>query len=220
GGPDPRRLAHRGLSGRLGGSVRPRGAPVPVPLARRRWALFALFFLPGLCMSSWVTRTPAVRDLLEASTAEMGMVLFGLSVGSVIGILSSGPLAMRLGARPVVLLGSVLIVVAMPTIAVGAIAGMPLLAAFGLALFGGGMGGGEVAMNVEGADVETLGKRPFLPALHGCFSLGTVIGAGLGILANAASFSVVTHLVLIGVLGTGLITWTLRSIPAGTGLVS
>lgn len=193
---------------------------MPLPLRRRRWALFALFFLPGLCMSSWVTRTPAVRDLLEASTAEMGMVLFGLSVGSMIGILSSGPLVMRLGARPVVLLGSVLIVVAMPTIATGAIAGMPLLAAFGLALFGGGMGGGEVAMNVEGADVEALGKRPFLPALHGCFSLGTVIGAGLGILANAAAFSVVTHLVLIGILGTGLITWALRSIPAGTGLVS
>ena len=193
---------------------------MPIPLRRRRWALFALFFLPGLCMSSWVTRTPAVRDLLEASTAEMGMVLFGLSVGSMIGILSSGPLVMRLGARPVVLLGSVLIVVAMPTIAAGAIAGMPLLAAFGLALFGGGMGGGEVAMNVEGADVEALGTRPFLPALHGCFSLGTVIGAGLGILANAASFSVVTHLVLIGILGTGLITWALRSIPAGTGLVS
>ena len=42
------------------------------------------------------------------------------------------------------------------------------------------MGGGEVAMNVEGAEVERLSGRPFLPALHGCFSLGTVIGAGLG----------------------------------------
>jgi hypothetical protein len=53
---------------------------------RRRSALFALFFLPGLSISSWVTRTPAIRDLLGASTAEVGLVLLGLSVGSMAGI--------------------------------------------------------------------------------------------------------------------------------------
>ena len=193
---------------------------MPVSLRRRRWALYALFLLPGLSMAAWVTRTPAVRDLLDASTAQMGLVLFGLSVGSMTGILSSGPLVMRLGTRPVVAAGSTLIVVAMPTIALGAVSGMPLLTAFGLALFGAGMGGGEVAMNVEGADVERLGGRPFLPALHGCFSLGTVLGAGLGIAANAVQFSVVAHLVLIAVLGAGLLVWALRAIPAGVGQVT
>ncbi len=59
-------------------------------IAQRRWALFALFFLPGIGIASWVTRTPAIRDALGASTQEMGLVLFGLSVGSMVGILSSG----------------------------------------------------------------------------------------------------------------------------------
>jgi len=193
---------------------------VPVSLARRRWALSALFLLPGLCVSSWVTRTPAVRDLLDASTAQMGLVLFGLSVGSMAGILSSGPLVMRWGTRPVVATGSGLIVLAMPVIAIGAAAGLPLLTAAGLALFGAGMGGGEVAMNIEGADVERLGGRPFLPALHGCFSLGTVIGAVLGILANAVSFPVVAHLVLAGVLGAALLVWAMRAIAPGVGRVA
>jgi fucose permease len=186
-------------------------------LRRRRFALYALFLLPGLSMSAWVTRTPAVRDLLDASTAQMGLVLFGLSIGSMLGILSSGPLVMRLGTRPVVLLGSLLVVAALPTIAVGAATGQPLLTAFGLALFGGGMGGGEVAMNVEGADVEKLGGRSFLPSLHGCFSLGTVIGAVLGILANAAGFPVVPHLVATAAVGAALLAWAMRAIPAGTG---
>ncbi|HEX7349874.1 MFS transporter [Brachybacterium sp.] len=193
---------------------------LPVSLRARRWALYALFLLPGLSMSAWVTRTPAVRDLLDASTAQMGLVLFGLSVGSMIGILSSGPLVMRLGTRPVVTVGSGLVVIALPVIALGAVTGQPLLTAAGLALFGAGMGGGEVAMNVEGADVERLGGRPFLPALHGCFSLGTVIGAGLGILANAARFPVLPHLVLTSVVGLGLLLWALRSIPAGVGRVT
>ncbi len=47
------------------------------------------FFIPGLLMASWATRTPAIRDLLALSTAEMGVVLFGLSVGSMSGILCS-----------------------------------------------------------------------------------------------------------------------------------
>lgn len=189
-------------------------------LRRRRWALFALFLLPGLSMAAWVTRTPDVRDLLGASTAQMGLVLFGLSVGSMTGILSSGPLVMRLGTRPVVLLGSALVVLALPTIAVGAVTGQALLTAFGLALFGAGMGGGEVAMNVEGAEVERLSGRPFLPALHGCFSLGTVIGAGLGILANAVRFPVIAHLGLTALVGAGLLVWAVRAIPAGTGRLS
>ena len=195
-------------------------SPVLPSLRRRRWALYALFLLPGLSMSAWVTRTPAVRDLLEASTAQMGLVLFGLSVGSMAGILSSGPLVMRLGTRPVVILGSTLVVVALPTIALGAGAGLPLLTAVGLALFGGGMGGGEVAMNVEGADVERLGGRSFLPALHGCFSLGTVIGAVLGILANAAGFPVVPHLVATAAVGAGLLLWAMRAVPSGVGKVT
>lgn len=75
-------------------------------------------------------------------------------------------------------------------------------------------------MNIEGADVERIGGRPFLPALHGCFSLGTVIGAGLGILANAAHFPVAAHLSLTGALGAAMLIWALRSIPVGTGLVT
>src|SRR5699024_3851752 len=133
------RSANRGLSLRT--LVRVTSSPA-TSLRRRRYALYALFLLPGLSMSPWVTRTPAVRDLLEASTAQMGLVLFGLSIGSMLGILSSGPLVMRLGTRPVVLAGSTLVVVALPTIALGASAGQPLVTAFGLALFGGGMGGG------------------------------------------------------------------------------
>ena len=58
-------------------------------LKRRTWALFMFFFLPGLLMASWATRTPAIRDILSVSIAEMGGVLFGLSIGSMSGILCS-----------------------------------------------------------------------------------------------------------------------------------
>lgn len=70
-------------------------------IQKRRLALFAFFFIPGLSMASWVTRTPAIRDSLGVSIAEMGAVLFGLSVGSMTGILSAGALVGRFGTRRV-----------------------------------------------------------------------------------------------------------------------
>ncbi|MGY5765158.1 MFS transporter [Brachybacterium sp. DNPG3] len=188
-------------------------------LSRRRWSLFSFYLLSGLSVASWVTRTPAIRDLLDASTAQMGIVLFGLSIGSMAGILSSGPLVVRFGGRPVIVAGASSLIAAMPVIAVGAAIGSPLLTMIGLILFGAGIGGAEVAMNVEGAEVERLGGKPFLPLLHGGFSLGTVIGALLGILANAAGFPVVAHLVLIGIAGALLMAWAIPGIPAGTGRV-
>jgi fucose permease len=193
---------------------------VSVSIARRRWALFALFLMPGLAISSWVTRTPAIRDLLGASTAQMGAVLFGLSAGSMAGILSSGALVGRFGARPVIAVGSAGVVLSMPAVGVGAASSSPPAVALGLALFGAGVGAAEVAMNIEGAAVEEATRRPFLPAMHGCFSLGTVIGAVLGILATGTGFSVVAHLLLIGAACLLLFLWGIRSVPPGTGRVT
>ncbi len=72
-------------------------------LKRRTRALFMFFFLPGLLMASWATRTPAIRDILSVSIAEMGGVLFGLSIGSMSGILCSAWLVKRFGTRNVIL---------------------------------------------------------------------------------------------------------------------
>ncbi len=169
-------------------------------LQHRRFALCAMFFIPGLAISSWVTRTPAIRDALSASTAEMGLVLLGLSIGSMTGILSSGPLSARLGTRRVIVTGMIFLIASMLTVGVGALAGNAIIVGAGLALFGLGMGGSEVALNVDGADLEARLGKPVLPLTHGFFSLGTVAGASMGIAFTAANFSVVIHLCSIAVL--------------------
>ncbi|MEV0220626.1 MFS transporter [Streptomyces sp. NPDC050704] len=185
---------------------------------RRRQALFLLFFLPGIAMSSWVTRTPDVRDQLGLSTGQMGLTLFGLSVGSMIGILCSGRYVSRFGTRPVIALGTLLIIAGTVVIGVGsAVSSAPLVAA-GLCLFGAGMGGGEVAVNVDGADVERITGTVVLPTLHGCFSLGTVIGGSAGMAATAAAFPVHWHLMVVALIATGILVHALRAVPAGVGI--
>lgn len=184
---------------------------------RRRAALFLFFLIPGLSISSWVTRTPDIRDQLDVSTAQMGIVLFGLSVGSMIGILSSGTLVARFGTRPVMGAATLLIILSMAVIGLGTMLSSAPVTTAGLFLFGAGMGGGEVAINIDGAEVEQITGRTVLPTLHGFFSLGTVVGAALGILCTAVSFPVQWHLTAMAVVTAAMFAYAFRAIPHAVG---
>lgn len=71
----------------------------------------------------------------------------------------------------------------------------------------------------SGAEVERGLGQPFLPRLHGFFSLGTVIGATAGIVFTALSFSVLLHLLIVGALTLALFVVSIRQLPAHTGKV-
>ncbi|MFD6200722.1 MFS transporter [Streptomyces rubiginosohelvolus] len=194
----------------------------PLPImdsATRRWraALFLFMLATGVSMASWVARTPAVRDALEVSTGAMGLVLFGLSIGSMAGVLASGGLVRRHGGRLVITVGAVLLVAGLLVIAGGAALEVSGGVFGGLALFGAGMGLAEVAFNIEGAAVERTVGRPVLPVLHGCFSLGTVVGALLGMGLTAVRFPVGWHLAAVALAVAAAGVWTVRAVPAGTG---
>lgn len=192
----------------------------PVVDARtRRWraALFLFMLATGVSMASWVARTPAVRDALDVSTGAMGLVLFGLSVGSMAGVLVSGGLVRRHGGRAVIRSGAGLLVAGLLVIAGGAALEVSGGVFGGLALFGAGLGLAEVAFNIEGAAVERTVGRPVLPVLHGCFSLGTVVGALLGMGLTAVRFPVGWHLAAVAVAVAAAGIWTVRAIPPGTG---
>ncbi|MEU7348494.1 MFS transporter [Streptomyces bacillaris] len=192
----------------------------PVVDARtRRWraALFLFMLATGVSMASWVARTPAVRDALDVSTGAMGLVLFGLSVGSMAGVLVSGGLVRRHGGRTVITFSAGLLVAGLLVIAGGAALEVSGGVFGGLALFGAGLGLAEVAFNIEGAAVERTVGRPVLPVLHGCFSLGTVVGALLGMGLTAIRFPVGWHLAAVAVAVAAAGIWTVRAILPGTG---
>jgi fucose permease len=179
----------------------------------RRNALFLIFALPGITISSWVTRTPDIRDLLGASTAVMGLVLAGLSVGSMIGILLSGSVVARFGTRPVIFTGLVFVSLGAALIATGSMLESEWLVAAGLASFGFGMGGSEVAINVEGAAVEGLLGKSTMPIFHGFYSLGTAVGAAIGLAFAAFRVPVALHLVIVAVAVLAALIAGIRYVP-------
>ncbi|MBH0765294.1 MFS transporter [Salmonella enterica] len=186
-------------------------------LKRRTWALFMFFFLPGLLMASWATRTPAIRDILSVSTAEMGAVLFGLSIGSMSGILCSAWLVKRFGTRKVIRTTMTCAVTGMVILSVALWCASPLIFALGLAVFGASFGAAEVAINVEGAAVERELNKTVLPMMHGFYSFGTLVGAGVGMALTALSVPANIHIILAAAVAIAPIFIAIRAIPDGTG---
>jgi fucose permease len=166
-------------------------------------AVAVVFGVNGFSMATWASRLPAIRSDLGLTTQRLGFVLLTLSVGSVLMLTLSGAFVRRFGpARTVA--GSV--VVSMLGLAVIGLAPSVGALAAGLALLGAGIGSWDVAMNVEGAEVERRLQRSIMSRFHAAFSLGTIAGAGVGALAATVDLPLRVHLpgvaliVLVGAL--------------------
>ena len=186
-------------------------------LRLRLFALFMFFFIPGLLMASWATRTPAIRDVLSVSTAEMGIVLFGLSIGSMSGILCSAWLVKRFGTRQVIRTTMCCAVLGMIVLSVALWMASALLFALGLMVFGASFGSAEVAINVEGASVEREMNKTVLPMMHGFYSLGTLTGAGVGMVLTALGVAANLHILLAALVCIIPILTGISAIPDGNG---
>jgi predicted MFS family arabinose efflux permease len=148
----------------------------------------------------------------------MGWILFGLAVGSIIGLLSASHLIAYKGGRFVMVAG--LAVSSIGIVVVG-ISGTWLtngIAVFlGLAVFGFGNGICDVAMNVEGTAVERAAQKSLLTGFHAAFSVGTLLGAMAGSAVIKAGISVPVHMALVMAVIVLSVLYLYRLVPAGTG---
>jgi fucose permease len=166
-----------------------------------RNAVFAIFGLCGIGLSSWVARTPSVRDSLHASTSEMGWIVFGLAAGSIAGLIFSSHVLVHFGSARTIAGAVICSAIGLSFAGFGATVFVsPGPVVLGLAVFGAGTGMCDVSMNVEGAANERVLGRTVMPLFHAAFSVGTVAGAALGALAELAHIPIAAHLGVIAVL--------------------
>ncbi|MGO4950124.1 MFS transporter [Paenibacillus sp. DRB1-1] len=180
--------------------------------------LFLLFALPGVAFASWVSRTPIIRDILHVLTAEMGIIIFVLAAGSLVGLLSAGNMISRIGGRAVILGSAILIVIGFVIVGLGTAFSLTSIVFAGLVIFGGGYGTAEVALNVEGSAVENQLQKTLLPAFHGSFSMGTLVGAAIGSGAAALHIPVVVHFGAMAVMIAAVTFYFYRFLPRDTGI--
>ena len=99
-----------------------------------RNALFLVFTLCGIGLASWVARVPAVRDALGVSLEQMGILIFGIAAGSIVGLLASSHVVARFGARATLTGGMITNAVGLAVAGFGATVGPSFAVAFGLTL--------------------------------------------------------------------------------------
>ena len=61
-------------------------------------------------------------------------------------------------------------------------------------------GAWDVAMNIQGSYVERAADRPWMSRYHACWSVGSIVGAGVGALAAWAGMGVTLHFALVATL--------------------
>ena len=176
------RVGIRGYCGwvRSSGAPRARRTRLPHPpgrIRRARWGVSAHFLVMGLTAGVWMARIPAVKAQAHLSDGTLGVALFAVPVGLVLGAALAERLIDRVGSAPVARVcgvGGCLLSVT-PGLARNLAELMAALLAIGIAA-----GTLDVAQNAQGVRVEAAYGRPVMTSMHAFFSLGGIAGALIG----------------------------------------
>jgi predicted MFS family arabinose efflux permease len=142
-----------------------------------RWAVAALFFMNGFLSGSWAPQIPVFQQRLGISEFTLGLLILLFGVGAIVAMPWSGYLMSRHGSRRVVLSFAGVAAFALLFVA---LAPNVALAAVAMLLFGGLIGGMDVAMNANAVAVERHMSRAIMSSSHAFWSLGGFFGGGAG----------------------------------------
>ena len=77
-------------------------------LNRVRLSTSLFFFGMGFCFSTWASRIPDMKSMLQLSEAELGTMLFALPIGQLVAMPFSGRTVTKYGSRNISILGLLL----------------------------------------------------------------------------------------------------------------
>ncbi|TIW07596.1 MAG: MFS transporter, partial [Mesorhizobium sp.] len=144
---------------------------------RGRWAVAGIFLANGFLTGSWAPQIPVFLTRLDISKFTLGLLILLFGAGAVAAMTWCGHLISRHGSRTVLrwfgLCGS------FGLLAVALAPNVPL-AAIAMFIFGGSIGGMDVAMNANAVAVERRLARAIMSSSHGFWSLGGFAGGALG----------------------------------------
>jgi len=181
----------------------PLSTSAPASFRPARWAVITMFVINGWCNANWVARIPDAKAKLGLSEGTLGIALFSAAAGALIAQVLSGWLISKYGSRRVTIGFAFFVCVAVALLGNSwSLATMMI----GLALHGAGVGGMDVAMNVQATKVEQGYGRPIMTSFHGVWSVGSLVGAALGGFIAGIPLSINLHLVLVG-LCAAVVIW-------------
>lgn len=169
-------------------------------LVRKRVAVAAYYFVPGLVFASWASCIPDVKYLLHLNNGQLGSILLAIPLGQLLMMGFSGVLVSKLGSKKMLVVAEVLYAAVL--FAMGCSSTVFHLT-LSLVVFGMMANLMNIATNTQACLVEKLYGRNIMSSFHGLWSLGGFAGGIVGaVFANTvlpieAHFGVVLALSLL-----------------------
>jgi fucose permease len=152
----------------------------------------------GLTGGVWMARIPSAKAQVHLSDGTLGIALFAVPVGLVLGAALAERLVDRVGSAVLCRVSGVGSCAA--TVAPGLAHALPALlpALFAMGLFGGTL---DVAQNAQGVRIEAAYGRRVMTSMHSCYSLGALIGSLAGSAFAWADVGLLPSLAAVGAIG-------------------
>ncbi|MQX13729.1 MFS transporter [Sinorhizobium terangae] len=165
-------------------------------MSKNRLAVSLLFLMNGFVTGSWAPKIPEFKDRLGIGESVLGLLILVFGIGSLVLMPIAGGFIARAGSQKVV---KVTAVILSPLLLLLTLAPNVWTAAIGMFLLGGFVGAMDVAMNANAVEVEKSMRRAIMSSCHAYWSLGGLIGAGIGGVLMAR-VGVLPHVLVVTVL--------------------
>lgn len=174
-----------------------------------RFCVGSMFFIHGLCFSSWGARIPSIQTELGLSEAALGSVLFSVPIGSLLSMPVATYLVRKFHSRLVLQLAIACYSIALIGLGLAQSAFMLSLA---LIIFGVLSNLVNVSVNTQAVNVESVLNKTVMASLHGLWSLAGFFGAALGALMIALSVAPRFHFMIVCLITTVCLLFTHRGL--------
>lgn len=162
---------------------------------KNRASISLLFFLCGINFASWATRIPDFKEKLHLNDSELGTILMGLPIGSLISLPLAGWFITKYESKWICLVAVVMYIFILPILGYS-----PNSFGLFIGLFLFGMAGDilNIAMNTQVVTLENSMNKLIMSSFHALFSFGLMLGAFLGGIILNYQVSSFHHLLMMG----------------------
>ena len=162
-----------------------------------RIAVKIIFFLNGFIHANLYSRLPRVQEQFSIDNGTLGFVLLASSIGAIGAMPFTGWFIIRFGSRRITLFSIFLYCLLVPFVPwTFYLTGLMTL----FFLMGISAGMLDVSMNAQAVMVEKELGKPIMTSFHALFSIGMMLGAGMGSLFSLLNTPLFTHLGIITII--------------------
>lgn len=168
--------------------------PATLLFNQPRFRVTVFFFISGILAASWSSRIPSVQQSLSMNDAEWGALLFCSPLGLLTGMLFSGYVIEKFGAKFIIIGSGIAYCLALMLLGISAQAWHLVVALF---LFGFTRNFFNMAVNTHSVEVQKLYTKPIISTLHGIWSVSCIAAAAVGTVMIANDISTGYHFIAV-----------------------